>query len=63
MKNLQFFENFKEILRFFPIFFKFYRIFRENLGKTLEICICRGFEGRANLLKTVEKSMETGSFW
>ena len=43
--NLQILHILKEILRFFPTFFNCYRIFRENLGRNLEICICSGFGG------------------
>ena len=41
----------KEILLLFPKIFKFYRIFRENFGRNLEIpgmCISQGFTGGAH---------------
>ena len=47
MKNFAIFEN----------FLKFYRNFRENLGKILGIWICRGFGGRSpsKLAKILKK--------
>ena len=56
---------FKEILRFFENFLKFYRNFRENVGKILailEIWIYRGFRGRspqklAKILKKISGKM------
>ena len=57
------------ILMEFLRFLKFYRIFRENFCKNLENFrnmqyMCSGAETPmlANLLKTVEKSMETCIF-
>ena len=43
-KNLNFLIKLMENLPF-SIIFQFPRIFRENLGKNLEIRICLGFEG------------------
>ena len=73
MKIYNFFKIFKKISRFFQIFLKFYRIFGEYLYKNLEhleICICLGFGGGAELPDAsefleiwVEKSMETCDFW
>ena len=46
---------------------KFYLIFRENLGKNLEKCVCGAFGGGQhewwNLLKTAEKSTEIFNFY
>ena len=47
MKMYNSLNVFKEILRLFENFFKFYQIFRENLGKNVEIWICKGFRGRS----------------
>ena len=50
-EKLQFFKNFQENFAIFSKnFWKFYRIFGENVDKNLqklEICICRGFWGRS----------------
>ena len=60
MKNLQFFENLT------GIFQKFYRIFRENLGKNLENFrnVFLGGSGKAiEFIKIfVEKAMKTCNF-
>ena len=47
--------------------FAIFQIFRENLGKNLEISICRGFGGgtpevREFIKSLVEKYMETCNF-
>ena len=57
-----------EILRFFEKILKFYRNFRENLGKFFEICTigdygCGAPEAREIIKNLVEKSMETGNFF
>ena len=60
-------KNLKEILRFFEKIFKFYRNFRENLGKNLEFWKYafvggsgRGAPKANEIIKNlVEKSMET----
>ena len=74
MQNLKSFKNFHINFAIFPmVFFKFYGIFGENLGKNLEnleISICRGFRAGAEPPDTsefmqiwLEKSMETSNFW
>ena len=59
---------FKELLRFFEFFLKFYRNFPENLGKNLENFGNMDFKGvprweppdaSENIKKLAEKSMET----
>ena len=72
MKNLQFLKKFQENLAIFSkFFFKFYRIFGENLDKNLEnleMCICTvsGAEppDASEFMEIwVEKSMENWNIW
>ena len=70
LKNLQFLKNSQENFANFSIFFKFYRIFGENLDTNLEnldICICGGSgaeppDASEFMEIWIEKSTETCNF-
>ena len=60
------FDNFNENFAIFNKCLTFYRIFRENLGKSyknLEICIRMGFEGGASPKKPIRLSDSRWVLW